>query len=212
VIERSEYQMPFRYVRDIWAVLRQNADNDIFNVSDVGPPTDGTTGTGAGMLGPGSTYRDKSTGQEYFNMGTKASPVWSSGYVAGLAGLGGLGNAKATYDFAVDGGAISTITPLNSPTLPLGTIILGGTLDITTQLLGAGASIAVGFGSGAQIAALKASAVVAGYTVGQLAIIPIFTAATYYKLTAAAKPTITVVGGALTAGKMDINLVFMKGN
>lgn len=64
---------PFRYIRDIQATLRQNANNDVWNVSDTGVPT---TSTGVGMLGRGSTYTDLATGIVYANIGTKAAPSW----------------------------------------------------------------------------------------------------------------------------------------
>src|SRR6267142_6465975 len=107
---------------------------NVWSVADSGAPTNGTAGTGVGMLGPGSVYTDLATGLSYVNIGTLASPIWSGtdGAVGATGGLGVVGNAKMTYDFAVDGGAIATITPANSPTIPINAIILGGTIDITT--------------------------------------------------------------------------------
>lgn len=204
--------MAFRYIKNIWSTFRQNANNDVWTVSDTGLPI---STTGAGMLGPGSTYVDLATGIPYTNIGTKAVPIWVNVAtpVVVTGGLAGVGNAKFTYDFAVDGGAISTITPTNSPTIPLAAIVLGGVIDITTTLTGAGASIALGFGSGAQIASLKGATAVASWAAGTtLVMIPIFTSATYYKLTAAARMTLTVSGGALTAGKMDVNIAYVIGN
>lgn len=128
-------------------------------------------------------------------------------------GMGLVGNAKMTYNFAVHGGAIGTITPTLSPTLPAGAIILGGTIDITTTLTSGGAAtIALGLGSGAQVAALKAATAVATYAAGQLTLVPIFTAATYVKVAAATKLTLTIAAVALTAGKLDVNIVYVQGN
>lgn len=42
-----------------------------------GPPTNGSTGTGAGSALPGSLCQDKTNGVSYVNVGTKAAPVWS---------------------------------------------------------------------------------------------------------------------------------------
>lgn len=137
----------------------------------------------------------------------KNSPVFN------LGGLGFVGNAKMTYDFSVDGGAIATITPGNSPTLPLGAIILGGTIDITTQLTSGGAAtIALGTSAGSSSSSLKGATAVASWTVGQLALVPVFTAATYVKLTADGRLTLTVAAAALTAGRFDVNLLWIKGN
>lgn len=201
---------------NMWSWLKNmlNANMGIFTFAGV--PVDGASGTYAKFVGPGGVIVNTSTGVWYTNVGTLAVPIYRATTVpvAGLAGLGNVGNAKATYDFAVDGGAIATITPTNSPTIPANAIILGGTIDVTTQLTSGGAAtIGIGLGSGAQVAALKAAATaVATYTVGQIAVIPVFTAATYYKVTAAAQVTVTVAAFALTAGKMDINLVYVQGN
>lgn len=69
--------MAYRFVKNIWAVLRQNADKDVWHVADAGAPVNGTSGTGVGMLGIGSLYTNTTTGDLYLNTGTKASPVWS---------------------------------------------------------------------------------------------------------------------------------------
>lgn len=191
------------------------SDKNIGFFTNSGVPVNGTSGTFVRYAAPGSLLVDTLTGTWYSNIGTLASPIWSNvtGAVTANGGLGATGNAKMTYDFAVDGGAISTITPTNSPTLPVGAIILGGTIDITTQLTSGGAAtIALGLGSGAQVASLKAATAVASYTVGQLAMIPVFTAATYVKVAAATRLTLTVAAFALTAGKLDVNVVYVQGN
>jgi len=206
----------------VWASLKSVFNIDAGWYIFAGVPISGASGTFAGKAGPGATVIDSTTGNNYTNLGTKASPVWASvnlpapigtGGLTG-GGLGSIGNAKMTYDFASDGGAISTITPLNSPTLPAGAIVLGGVIDITTTLTSGGAAtIALGFGSGAQVAALKAATAVASYAAGTtLVMIPIFTSATYLKLTAAARMTLTVAAATLTAGRMDINVAYVQGN
>lgn len=205
----------FRYVKNISGVIQQMALKNVWSVADAGVPVNGTAGTGIGMLGPGSVYTDTATGLSYVNIGTITSPIWAAtdGPVQGNGGLGVIGNAKMTYDFAVDGGAIGLITPANSPTLPINAIILGGTLDITTTLTSGGsATIALGLGSGAQAAALKAALAVASWTAGQLALIPVFTAATYVKAAAATALTLSIATAALTAGKFDVNLIYLQGN
>jgi len=42
-------------------------------------PSNGTSGTGAGLAMPGSTYVDTTggSGRRYVNTGTQSSPVWS---------------------------------------------------------------------------------------------------------------------------------------
>lgn len=207
---------------NIWGMLANLVRNfaiGVFTFS--GTPTDGASGTFVGKAGIGSVLIDTTTGLFYINQGTKASPIWQEFGFPVAAGTGGLtggglgvvGNAKMTYDFATDGGAISTITPTNSPTLPANAIILGGTIDITTTLTSGGsATIALGLGSGAQVAALKAATAVATWAAGQLAVIPVFTAASYVKVTAATRLTATVAAATLTAGRFDVNLVYIQGN
>jgi hypothetical protein len=193
-----------------------NNNTPILNLS--GPPVNGVLGSFAGTnAGPGALLIDYLNGVLYINNGTILSPVWNTlgGAVSGLGGLGAVQNAKATYSFATDGGAISTITPLNSPTLPLGAIILGGTLEVQTiAASGGGATIAVGLGSGAQVAALVAAAAFGGApwsTTGMKAIIPLFTVATYVKVAAATRLTFTIAGGALTGGIFNINVAWIAG-
>jgi hypothetical protein len=96
--------MAFNPVRDIWANLRQLANNDVWQISDAGVPTDGTSGTGADFAGPGSVYTNITTGQKYINTGTKASPIWQiigvgsfdPGYAIVTAGTASSGATTAT--------------------------------------------------------------------------------------------------------------------
>lgn len=203
------------YTRNIWGALRDRANNNVWDLVSNTAPVDGTSGTGAALAGPGSSYTNITNGHRFINVNTKASPTWMniSTPVSVNGGLGQLGNAKMTYEFAVDGGAISTITPANSPTIPIGSIILGGTLDITTTLTSGGAAtIAVGTSAGSSTTSIKGATAVASWTAGQLATVPVFTAATYVKLTAAGRPTLTIATAALTAGKFDVNLAYLVGN
>jgi hypothetical protein len=62
---------------NLWAQLKDRGNANIFDVQDSGAPTDGTSGTGVNVLGPGSTYVDSVTGVKYRNVGTLASPVFS---------------------------------------------------------------------------------------------------------------------------------------
>lgn len=206
---------------NVWASIKSLIDIYAGWFIFAGAPTNGASGTYAGKAGIGAILLDSTTGNRYVNFGTLAAPIWNQDGAPVAAGTGGtsggglssVGNAKMTYDFATDGGAVSTITPTNSPTLPVGAIILGGTIDITTTLTSGGAAtIALGLGSGAQVASLKAATAVASWTAGQLALVPVFTAATYVKVAAATRLTMTIAAAALTAGRFDVNLVYVQGN
>ncbi len=63
-------------VPNIQAQLRDLANNDVWTVCGSGAPTNGTSGTGAGLCGPGSEYRDYTNANFYINANTKASPTW----------------------------------------------------------------------------------------------------------------------------------------
>lgn len=119
--------------------------------------------------------------------------------------------AKATFDVAVDGGAISTITPKLNSKIPDNAIILGGIIDNLTAFVGTNATIAVGTSAGSAADSLKAATAITSYT-GLLAIVPVFTAATMIKMTAEGVITVTVATTALTAGKFDIYLLYLKGD
>lgn len=195
-----------------WVMLKGLVARNVGILPIAGTPTSTTF---AGRAGPGSILLDYTNGRMYINSGTKAAPIWTAAgsAVVGNNGLGVVGNAKMTYDFAVQGGAVSTITPADSPTIPLGAIILGGTIDITTTLTSGGAAtIALQTSAGMAAGGLKAALAVASWTAGQLALVPVFTAATYVKMTAAGRPQLTIVTAALTAGKFDVNLVYVMGN
>jgi len=51
--------------------------NDIWIFSFGAAMVDGTSGTGAGVTGPGSICANSSTGVAYINTNTKASPTWT---------------------------------------------------------------------------------------------------------------------------------------
>jgi len=49
----------------------------ILSMSGAGYPTDGTSGTGAGVAAPGCLYQDTTNGLLFINTNTKASPLWT---------------------------------------------------------------------------------------------------------------------------------------
>lgn len=124
-------------------------------------------------------------------------------------GMGALQEVKVTYDFSVDGGAISTITPKASLIIPAGAVIFGGFIQGITLPVGPGATIAIGLGSGAQVAALKAATAIATYAAGAtVALIPVFTAASVVKAVADTFVTFTIATAVLTAGKVQVTLYY----
>lgn len=207
---------------NIQGALRDNANNDVWYLNGVGAPVNGSSGTAVGFAGPGSRYVNISNGDVYTNTGTKASPTWTSGIPAGtiteaqlaipsLAGLGVVRYAKATYDFAVDGGAVSTITFAINAIIPINAIILGGIIDVITPFTtSASGTMSIGTLAGSSAASLKAALAAASYT-GLVAVVPVFTAATMFKMSAAGAITGTIATGAITAGKANIIVAYVVG-
>jgi hypothetical protein len=112
------------------------------------------------------------------------------------------------WDFAQDGGAASTIVLRSQDgPLPIGSIVLGGVLDVTVAALSATGTMA--FSTGQTGADLLAATGQAGLTIGLKAIIPVFTAATMIKLTADRAPTVVIATAAFTAGTLRLRLVYL---
>lgn len=63
--------------KNIFYGLHAMGNVDVFMSSGSGAPTNGTSGTGFGVAGPGSVYIDYTNKVMYVNTGTKASPTWS---------------------------------------------------------------------------------------------------------------------------------------
>jgi hypothetical protein len=127
-------------------------------------------------------------------------------------GLGGqLMMARAKYDFAVDGGAISTITLATNAVIPANAIVFGGIINPTTAFVGATATIGLGTLAGSTASSLKAAATaVSVYSIDALvATIPVFTAGSAFKMSAAGQITMTIAVAALTAGVAEITLFYI---
>jgi len=196
--------------------LRNHADNSYWSLVKNGAPTNGVDGLG--FAGLGSICMDLTTGNLYVNTGSKTSPTWVLILQQQLAGdvsvappgLAPRGQYRATYNFAVDGGAIGTITPAAQGTIPKNAIIVGGVINVITALVGSGATIALGTTAGSSATSLKAATAITSYT-GLVALVPVWTAASAFKMTAAGLLQLTVATAALTAGKFDIILDYLVG-
>lgn len=110
------------------------------------------------------------------------------------------------YDFAVDGGVVGEIIPAKTVYLPANAIVIGGIVNVTTALLAAGgaATIAIGTHAGATTSALMAATNKTSFTLAALmAIVPVWTAASAFKMSVEGQISITVATNALTAGVME---------
>ncbi len=135
-------------------------------------------------------------------------------------GLGVLRIVRGTYDFAVQGGAISTITLLDDKgqaiSIPDNAVIWDSCVDVTTTFTTAGAdagTIAIQTNAADDI--VVAVAVSDGgnpWDQGLQAGLPVGTVATAIKLTAARIPSILVGGQAVTAGALVLTLIYFVGD
>ena len=116
---------------------------------------------------------------------------------------------RGKYDFAVDGGAQSTIAITSGTPIPSGSVILGGYVDITTTLTSGGAAtIACQVNAANDILTAVA---VASWTAGRKNVLPspttgALTASTAVKTTAARDISIVIAAADLTAGVFNVVL------
>lgn len=130
-----------------------------------------------------------------------------------IEGSTSLKTVQAEYDFAVDGGATSTITLRAAPdngdnqgnTIPVGAVITGGYIDVATSCLSATGTIAVQVEGAGDILAATAQA---GLTAGRKSVIPAGTGATAVKTTTARSIAIVIATAAFTAGKFRVVLFY----
>jgi hypothetical protein len=123
-------------------------------------------------------------------------------------GINSLNVARAIYDFAVDGGAISTIIPKKTVTLPKNAVIVGGTINSTTAVTSAGSStMSVGTSAGSSTTAILGATAKATMSANALInAVPVF--ATPVKLTAQGDVTVTIATASQTAGVVEITLYY----
>lgn len=119
---------------------------------------------------------------------------------------------RATYDFAVDGGAVGALTmravtgDLAGNTVPSGAVILGGYIDVSTAVASATGTVALMLEGAGDILAATGQA---GLTLGRKSVIPAFTGATTVKTTAVRSLQVTIGTAALTAGALTVVLLYV---
>jgi len=123
-------------------------------------------------------------------------------------GIGQFLVARARYNFAVDGGAVSTITPKLGVSLPDNAVIVGGTINSTTACTSGGAAtVSVGTSAGSSTTSLLGATAIATLSLdARVNAVPTF--ATPVKLTAGGDVTLTVATAALTAGVIEVVLYY----
>jgi hypothetical protein len=130
----------------------------------------------------------------------------------GQAGLNTLAVGKAIYDFAADGGAVSTITPKKTFTLPKNAVIVACIVNSTTAVTSAGSStMSIGTSAGSSAASLLAATGKASYSLNAL----INGAATFaapVKMSAQGDITVTIAVAAQTAGVVEVEVFYYVAN
>ncbi len=122
---------------------------------------------------------------------------------------GAIKTARGDYSFAVDGGAVSTIALMGATAIPSGSIILGGFLDVTTAVVGAGATAALQVESAGDLVAAAAVSGAPWSTTGRKSVIPAFTGATTIKTTAARDLSLVITAAVLTAGVFSLVVFYV---
>ena len=116
---------------------------------------------------------------------------------------------RGKYDFAVDGGAISTIAITAGLPIPSGSVVVGGYVDITTGLTSGGAATIA-----CQVEAandILTAVAVASWTTGRKNVLPApttgaLTASTAVKTTADRNISLVIAAATLTAGVANVVL------
>lgn len=126
-----------------------------------------------------------------------------------IEGTARLKTVQAEYDFAVDGGAVGSITLRSvdgqGNEVPNGSVIEMGYIDVLTACLSATGTMALASEAAADILAATAQA---GLTLGRKSVIPVGTGATAVKMTAKRSLVLTIATAAFTAGKFRVVLFY----
>ena len=127
----------------------------------------------------------------------------------GILGVG-FRVVRASYSFAVDGGAQGTIALLGATSIPANAVIVGGWVNVTTLLTGGlNATAALQVQAANDIVNQAAVAGAPWSSTGRKSVIPAFTGATSV-LTSVARDVSLVIGTAdLTAGAFDVILFYV---
>lgn len=110
------------------------------------------------------------------------------------------------YDFAVDGGAVSTITLRSDDgPLPAGAVITHGYVDVATACASATGTMALQAEAANDVVLAVGQA---SWTTGRKSIIPAGTGATAVKTTVARSPALVIGTAVFTAGKFTVTLFY----
>lgn len=117
---------------------------------------------------------------------------------------------EGNYSFAIDGGAMSTITlRSNDGALPIGAYVLSGVLDVASALTSSGSATGALQVNGANDLVNAAAFDGAPWsTTGNKSLIPVGSGATAIELSAARSPAFVIGGAALTGGVFKLIITY----
>jgi hypothetical protein len=126
--------------------------------------------------------------------------------VPGFSGqVNGVKVAHALYDFTVDGGA--SCTPVNSDTIPANAVVFGGAVNSTVAVTAAGAAtVAIGTAAGSSGNSILTATGKASLSLD--AVVAPTCTATPFKVSAAGKISVTIATGPLTAGQIEVWVLY----
>ena len=152
----------------------------------------------------GLIFLGVTTAPNFTDSGQSNSPGQSQVVIGG-----GLQVARAQYNFAVDGGAVSTLTPAYSDTIPANAIMLGGQVNVTTAVTSGGsATVAIGTSAGSAANSILTATGKASLTLDAL-INTTVTFAAAVKMSAAGQIDFTIAAAALTAGVIEVFVLYV---
>ena len=133
-----------------------------------------------------------------------------------FSGISAMKVCHARYNFATDGGAVSTITPVVGCTIPIYALIYRVIVTPITTTVGSTGNVSVGLSAGGAGTAALLAVTARASLVGGTAFdgVPTATTAstsnsTYIKMSAAGNVTVTIATNALTAGVLDIAVFYI---
>jgi predicted RecA/RadA family phage recombinase len=166
------------------------------------------TSTSAGNLVIGTAELAQASGTAALGgaSGDATVRVRLNGFLPGATGVStGVRVAHALYDFTVDGGA--SCTPANSDTIPANAVVFGGVVNSTVALTATGsATLAIGTVAGSSGNSILTATGKASF--GLDAVLAPTAVATPFKMSAAGKINVTVATGPLTAGQVEVWVLY----
>jgi len=120
----------------------------------------------------------------------------------------GITYARMRWDFSVDGGAVSTLTPADTTVIPAGSLVVFGNARVSTAgTSGGSATVAVGTSAGSSTTSILGATAVASLTLN--AVIVGACNATPFRMSAAGSINVTIGTAAMTAGVLEVVIGYL---